>query len=64
MRRDGEQVGLEHGEANVAEDVRQICARWGGRDVDEEAEKVERPLLPVFEDFKEKDGADGLSIAL
>lgn len=51
LGRDCQQIGLEDGKANVAENVRQICARWAGRDVDEEAEEVERPLLPVFEDF-------------
>lgn len=49
LRRDDEQVCLEHREAELSQDKRQVVLRRTRRDVSSESDNIKRPLLPVLD---------------
>lgn len=61
LRGDGEEIGLEDGETDLAQDVGQVGVEGRRRDVNHEADDVERPLLPVLDGPPESGEVDGLS---
>lgn len=64
LRRNRQQVRLEDGEANLSQDEGQVRRERRRRNVHEEADEVERPLLPVLDGGPEQRDVDGLSVVV
>lgn len=62
VRRNGQQVSLEGGEAQTLQVERDVRGDWCGRDQEGQADQVDRPHLPVLQTIPEQLEVHSLSV--